>query len=250
MSLLQEELSIVVCSKSDYSGLVGTLDSLNSLYDDLPQIILVLSDYSKDELEKINKEFSLLKVNIIDSPSQGIFHAQNLGLSKVKRRLVLFLNGGDKLKNPLGLQCLVSKIGLEIWGYGEIDLVEIDTLSTKRYRFKYVRILHRLGLKYVPHPATVVDAEVAIRFGGFDENYASAADHKLLLTFSKHFSPVVVSDVISTFYRGGLSSRNQNEIVKDCKRISREVFGYFLKNKLIDSLIWSSVLLGRMLIKN
>ena len=249
MPILEKELSIVVCSKSDFSGLKGTLDSLTSLFEDLPQIILVLSGYTQDELVKIDTKYSSLKIQIVISPPEGIYNAQNLGLSKVERRFVLFLNGGDKLKNSLGLQNLVSKIGLEIWGYGELDLVDINSLNAKRYHFKYVRILHRLGLKYVPHPATVMNAEVAIRFGGFDESYASAADHKLLLTFAKHFSPVIVNDVIATFYRGGVSSRNQIEIVKDCMRISREVFGYFLKNRILDSLVWNFVLLGRIWIK-
>jgi hypothetical protein len=249
MSLLQEKLSIVVCSKSDYSGLLSTLKSLNSLEADLPQIILVLSGYSETDLERIKSKFASLKIDLVHISPQGIYSAQNLGLRKVKNRLVLFLNGGDALANPFGLDLLITQIGENPWGYGEIDLVEINSIHSKRYKFSYIELCHRLGLKYVPHPATVIDAQQAIRYGGFDENYTSAADHKLLLMFSRESSPIVVKTLISTFYRGGVSSRNQVDIVKDCKNISRELFGYFFRNRFLDSLIWSAVLIIRKILK-
>ena len=231
MPLLQEELSIVVCSKSDYSGLICTLESLNPLVDDLPQIILILSGYNENDLEKINSKFNSLRIGLVHVSPQGIYNAQNLGLSKVKNRLVLFLNGGDLLANPLGLHHLVTQIGGNSWGYGEIDLVGINSILSKRYRFNYNKLFHRLGLKYVPHPATVIDAQQAIEYGAFDENYTSSADHRLLLMFSRDSNPVVVKDVISTFYRGGASSRSSVEVLEDSKNISRELFGYFFKSK-------------------
>jgi hypothetical protein len=238
MPLLQKELSIVVCSKSDYRGINVTLESLNSLVEDLPQIILILSDYTKSDIERIQTKFTNLRFELIHEAPQGIYHAQNLGLRRVERRLVLFLNGGDKLESSSGLQHLVSVLGKNLWGYGEIDLVGDDFKNRKHYRFKYNKYLHRLGLKYVPHPATVIDAKEAIRLGGFDEKYLSAADHKLLLMFSKLSAPVVTKNQISTFYRGGMSTRNQREVVSDCKNISNELFGFFLKNRFFDWLVW------------
>ena len=249
MPLLQEELSIVICSKSDYSGLISTLESLNPLVDDLPQIILILSGYNETDLEKINSKFNSLKINLVHVFPQGIYSAQNLGLSRVKNRLVLFLNGGDLLANKSGLHHLVTQTGEEPWGYGEIDLVEMNSILSKRYRFNYIKLFHRLGLKYVPHPATVIDAQQAIEYGGFDENYTSAADHKLLLMFSRDSNPVVVKDVISTFHRGGASSRPSVEVLEDSKNISRELFGYFFKNNFLDSLIWLFVSLIRKILK-
>ena len=190
-----------------------------------------------------------MRIGLVHVSPQGIYNAQNLGLSKVKNRLVLFLNGGDLLANPLGLHHLVTQIGGNSWGYGEIDLVGINSILSKRYRFNYNKLFHRLGLKYVPHPATVIDAQQAVEYGGFDQNYTSAADHKLLLMFSRDSNPVVVKDVISTFYRGGASSRSSVEVLEDSKNISRELFGYFLKNKFLDSLIWLFVSLIRKILK-
>ena len=186
---------------------------------------------------------------LIHDPPQGIYYAQNLGLSRVKNRLVIFLNGGDKLEDSSGLHNLVKELGQSSWGYGEIDLIGSSASDKQRYRFKYNRYLHRLGLKYVPHPATVVDAKEAIRLGGFDEKYLSAADHKLLLMFSKRSAPVVVRSLISTFYRGGMSSRNQREVVSDCMNISHELFGYFLNNKFLDRLLWFLLFTGKKLFK-
>ena len=83
MPLLQEKLSIVVCSKSDYSGLISTLESLNPLVDDLPQIILILSGYNETDLEKINSKFNSLRIDLVHVSPQGIYSAQNYGNSVI-----------------------------------------------------------------------------------------------------------------------------------------------------------------------
>ena len=46
------------------------------------------------------------------------------------------------------------------------------------------------------------------------------------------------SKIIATFELGGLSTRSQNEIIKDFRKISFDIYGYFGGNKIIDAFIW------------
>jgi hypothetical protein len=89
-----------------------------------------------------------------------------------------------------------------------------------------------------------------IKLGAFDTKYRSSADHKLLLSFSKISKPTVVKDLISNFYLEGTSTRSQKDIVMDCKKISREEFGFFARNRFIDQLIWDIVLKIRRLLRS
>ena len=49
---------------------------------------------------------------------------------------------------------------------------------------------------------------------------------------------ITVPKIIATFQLGGLSTRSQNEIVRDFRKISFDIYGYFWGNKIIDAFIW------------
>jgi putative colanic acid biosynthesis glycosyltransferase len=249
MKILERLLSITVCSKSDYSGLIRTLLSLAKLIDDIPEIILVLSDYSDKEISDITNRFGFLRLRLITTPAEGIYEAQNIGLKKAQNKFILFLNGGDELADPSGIKRLLTIIGENSWGYGSLKSINLSTNKSSIYRFKYLKILHRLGLKYVPHPSAIINVALGNKLGGFDVKYKSAADQKLLLNFANISKPVVIKETISHFYLGGTSTRNQKEIITDSKNISRATYGYFFDIKLLDSIIWEILFLLRMILK-
>ena len=246
--ILRSKLSIVVCSKADLAGLMRTLVSLRKLQNDIPEIILVLSGYRKADLISIDTEFSTLHLTLISTPALGVYEAQNLGLHKSRKQFILFLNGGDEITGPSGITHLIEAVKDNKWGYGSINLINPSNTHSKSYHFRYRKILHRLGLKYVPHPGTIINAQQGIKLGAFDTKYRVSADHKLLLALARISKPIVVKNVISNFYLNGASTRSHKEIVWDCKNISRETFGFFAGSKFIDSLIWNLVLIMRGLI--
>ena len=246
MGILNTELTVVTCSKNDVSGLKKTLKSLISFQSDLPRVILVLSDYSKAEIESIDLEFATLNPDIYQIAANGIYNAQNFGLNKVRTRLMLVLNGGDSLLAQETLQLLVQKIDTNDWGYGSCRFLDPVSGDSRIYRnSKYSRLLHRLGLNFVPHPSVMVDAKKAREFGGFDLKYKIAADQKMLLQFAKDSKPVTIPETIASFELGGASSRKSGEIVNDFMNISHEIFGYFSHSRTLDKIIWRVVLIIR-----
>ena len=75
MGILNQELTVVTCSRNDFVGLSRTLKSLTSFHSDMPQVVLVLSEYSQVEINLINSEFAVLNPEIyqIDAFTDKIF---------------------------------------------------------------------------------------------------------------------------------------------------------------------------------
>jgi hypothetical protein len=237
---VHNKLTTVVISKKDLSGINVTLTSFSYLNKNFPKLILVLSEYSVKEVEGLRTKYKYLNPDIYSIKSNGPYSAMNFGLEKTKTSFVNFLHGGDSYTEESAILDLLECMGNNTIGYGEIEIIKSTNTLLKHYSFKkYNVLLHRLGLKYIPHPATIVSTKAAKSVGGFDLNYSVAADQKMLLQLTKDNPPIILSQVIATFKLGGISTRSTEKIVNDFKKISFEIYGYFLKNKILDSILWN-----------
>lgn len=237
-----DDLSIIVCSRNDSVGLKTTLKSLELINNSNFELILVLSDYSKNEIENIRLLVKVCNFIVVDTSAKGVYSAMNLGISRASKEFILFLNGGDALFSADNLQGLLAKIGKNSWGFGAINILKKE--NHKCYRFKpYFKNLHRLSLKFVPHPATIYRTSFVEKLGRFDTKFKIAADQKMALQASKISSPVTSRLIISNFNLGGISdNRTSHDVVNDFRRISHELNGYFFGIQKIDTLIWCLVL--------
>jgi hypothetical protein len=239
-------LSTVIISKNDLTGIIKTLNSFNYLGNEIPQIILVLSEYASEDIEMIRTRFAHLTLEVHTLPANGPYAAMNHGLAKVKTKYVNFLNGGDSLTSDTQLVALLNSMDNSLIGYGDIEINNNLTGKTNRYSFRpYSNYLHRLGIKYIPHPATIASTDTVRKLGGFDLNYQIAADQKMALMLTKTIKPALNKGLIAKFERGGLSSRLPVEIVNDFHNISKELYGYVGKNPVFDYLFWRLILLIR-----
>jgi hypothetical protein len=236
---IQDSLTTIVISKNDISGLTKSLNSFSSLGNQLPCVVLVLSEFEDNQIDVIKKLCINFSFQIYQIPSNGPYDAMNFGLSKVHTKYVNFLNGGDSFSENSALFELLNLMDDAVIGYGQIQISNNISGKYKIYSFrKYSKFLHRLGIKYIPHPATIVAVQPALDQGGFDLNYPIAADQKMALMLTTIYKPVVLPKLIAKFERGGISSRSAFDVVLDFQRISREVFGFFGKNYLVDSMVW------------
>ena len=240
MLKVYNELTTVVISKSDLSELNSTLSSFSYLNKNFPKLILVLSEYSAQEIQCLRTKYKDLNPEIYSIKSNGPYSAMNFGLEKTKTNFVNFLHGGDSFAEGSAILDLLESMGNNTIGYGEIKIINYTNTLLKHYSFKKYNVsLHRLGLKYIPHPATIVSTKAAKAVGGFDLNYSVAADQKMLLQLTKDNTPIILPQVIANFKIGGISTRSPEKIVNDFKKISFEIYGYFLKNKILDSMLWN-----------
>lgn len=243
---IQDSLTTVVISKNDISGLAKSLNSFSFLGNELPRVVLVLSEFEDKQIDVIKKLCVNFSFQIYRIPSKGPYDAMNFGLGKVHTKYVNFLNGGDSFSENSALFELLNLMDDAVIGYGQIQISSNTSDKYKIYSFrKYSKFLHRLGIKYIPHPATIVAVQPALDLGGFDLNYPIAADQKMALMLSAIYRPVVLPKLIAKFERGGISSRPAFDVSVDFQKISHDVFGFFGNNYLLDSVVWQLIYLFR-----
>lgn len=243
-----KDLTIIISSKADEIGINKTLNSILEVSPGELRLLLVLSDYQSEQVSRLSNQIQGWDAEIKLVPAKGIYRAQNTGLREAKTEFVMFINGGDELFSIQNLELLLRGMNGFDWGYGELLMVSSSYVK-RTYSFQYKQLLHRLGVKFVPHPSTVLRRSTALDLGGYDETFESAADHKLLLEFSKLSRPFILNECVSTFYLGGVSTRSNVEIVRDCKLISQELFGNFFPNWRVEKTIWELNLLLRNITK-
>lgn len=240
----------MTCSKADFHGLMRTLESYKYFRKHIAEIILVLSDYSENDIGLISKSTVNLPCRVILSDSVGIYNAMNLGVRELSTDYVVFLNGGDELVQGGGLLELLDGIRGHEWGYGALQVINLSGAKTKIYQSKkYSLLMHRFGIKFVPHPSTIFRRLSIIDKNGFDESFSVAADQEMILRFAIETDPYIVPKPISRFYRGGLSTRNDLEIVQDFHKISLKLFGAVFNSELIDRSLWSINLYARVFLR-
>jgi hypothetical protein len=247
MEIISRGLTIVVCSKSNFSELKRTLDSLKKTDFELPEIILILSEYQKPEIDNVKSKYKTVISKIYEIPSSSIYEAMNFGLSRANKPYVMFLNAGDTLVNYANLEQLYCSLNDKLWIYGQI--IQVDPGKyTKLVKFNpYFNCLHKNSFKYVPHPATIVNTKAIKALGGFDVRHKVAADQKMLIQLADLQKPGICKLPIVNFYLGGASSRTPREIVNDYKKINYELYGPKMKSKFVDRVYWDIILLSRNL---
>ena len=154
---------------------------------------------------------------------KGIYNAMNSGIDDARGDYCLFLNAGDLFVESSSLQTILRRVEPSIWGYGRIVTVSTSG-RTREYFFEPFSVLKlKSSVRYVPHPATLVNTQSLRDLGGFDEELGVIADQDLAYKLSKLEPPRISAKRISLFFLGGVSTRSPSEISANYK--------YWLKSK-------------------
>jgi glycosyltransferase involved in cell wall biosynthesis len=235
-------VSIVTICYNDIVGLQRTVDSVNAQSYKAWQHLVVdgaSQDGSPEWLEGLPPDNRRIVRSDKDS---GIYDAMNIGSSMATGELLMFLNAGDVFADPDVLSDIVEDWRRNgwLWAYGRLVLEGSQT-----YRFEpFSPWKFRLGLRYVPHPASVASRRLAAEVGSFRLDIGPVADQEQLLRLSKHERPFVMPREIARFAPGGASSqvaRRQREMNWHAARETSQqlVFG----SKAVDRLVTEALIL-------
>ena len=226
-------ITVVTCALQANHELRRTVESIYSQQNIKCQSIVVTPDQNAKKLRWLSKS------KIILQKKNGIYSAMNKGLDYVKTDYCLFLNSGDVFVKEDVLHRVYEHVRGSLWGYGSILRVYKDG-EVKQYNFHpYFQSLHKYGLRYVPHPATIFHTETIKKLRGFDEEYEVSADQKLMLQFSLIQRPKVIRIATVLFNMNGISSiRSFTEIMRDFSRFRSELFDRNILDARIFSLFW------------
>lgn len=224
-------LTIVTVVKDDHRGFVATVESLRE--QDLSGVEFIVIDGSAHATEcaALVEESELSEVvdlTVEWSEPAGIYPAMNRGLELARGEYIFYLNAGDLLfdGNVVGEIGEIVRLKKPEWIVG---LVQIDEQSGSQVRSTYwdyakeKSALFSRGL-FPPHQGTIVKTSALRLVGGFDEQYAIAADYRAALALSKIADPVMIDRVIARFREGGTSTQRWQESFREFHRARVEVF--------------------------
>lgn len=205
---MDKRLTIATVSRGDYAGLCKTIDSVVCQKDKLFEYILVLSDYSVEELNLIRSRAKKIPFIEIKDVGQGIYPAMNLALARSSGSYILFLNGGDSFFSEHS----VAHVNSEIESCGAIKNIGFSVCLNFQ-NSKYLRKASHQGrcfdrrIFYPPHQGFVALVD---KQNLFSLEYGTSADTFWIKNQLKKYGCVFSDLILSNFELGGVSSNPRN----------------------------------------
>jgi glycosyltransferase involved in cell wall biosynthesis len=138
---------------------------------------IVVDGKSTDNTLKIINKYKKCITNLSSEKDEGIYSAMNKGIKKSRGEYLLFLNGGDNLKN----QDVLQEVS---------DFIQKDNKKTEIY---YGNLLYSNGEvvdykksvldkkffvnKTIAHQATFIKRNLFSKYGKYDEHYKIVSDY-------------------------------------------------------------------------
>jgi glycosyltransferase involved in cell wall biosynthesis len=213
------KVSIVTICLNESSKIERTVKSvIEQDYDDI-EYILIDGDSKDGTLEIINKYKSKIDV-FVSEPDEGIFYAQNKGISLATGDYVIILNAGDYFFKTDSVSIMINNSDEKDFVYGDIVF---EPENRHLYRKKSPKKITYLNMfvESIPHPATMYKRTLFKKTGLYDTNYKLSADYDFLLNciFVKRCSYKYISYPVSVFNLEGVSSNQKNQKLFRYERI-------------------------------
>jgi glycosyltransferase involved in cell wall biosynthesis len=168
----------------------------------------VIDGKSTDKTLEIIKKYKKHTTSLSSEKDSGIYNAMNKGIKKSKGKYLLFLNGGDYLKNENTLQevsAFIEKDGHKndlyygdmLYDNGELVSYKNSTLNEKFF-----------AKKSISHQATFIKKDLFFKYGDYNEKYRIVSDFEFWIKsiikgkIKTKYLPVVVS----VFDQSGMST--------------------------------------------
>jgi len=203
-------LTVVTVVKDDPQGFERTLKSL--IQQDLAAVEFVVVDSSSDSetIPKILAQVTLPALHFDWIVPSGIYSAMNAGLRQAQGEYIYFLNAGDTFYDENVLEGIraISESLQPIWIVGRVEIYERSGARVLSASWDYQnekKALFARG-RFPPHQGTFVRTDSLRSVGGFDEQFAIAADYATTLSLSEISTPHVTDRLIAKFFEGGVST--------------------------------------------
>ena len=179
------DISIITIVYKNPAGLAVTTNSLKPLLHSSLNWEHVVVDSSTEEhasvLANLQKEGSTpWPLVLVSVPPTGIYSAMNQGWRRSQGRLIIFLNGGDKLKSALTLEKAIKEFNSDrnldlLLGTAEL-FRDGNYLYSKAPHPSFIRNI--LGFNGICHQAVVYRRSAFEKVGEFSTRYKLAGDYE------------------------------------------------------------------------
>lgn len=225
------KISIITINFNNLDGLKRTVESvISQTWQEFEYIVIDggSTDGSVVYIESQSTHFDYW----VSEPDKGIYNAMNKGIAKATGEYILFLNSGDHFFNNTVLEKNQNYISEYDLIYFAMLLIGEGTSEKSCYPDKLS--FYNLYKGSLPHPSTFIRAKLFEKIGLYDESYKIASDWKFFINaiFNFHCEYLKVDEILSVFYRDGISSdlRNEKMLLEERQAILDSDFKNFIED--------------------
>ena len=198
-------ISIITINYNDKIGLERTIKSVREqIFTNFEHIIIDggSNDGSKEVIEANKNSFRYW----VSEPDNGIYNAMNKGIKAAKGDYLYFLNSGDLLNDSNALKRIHVHLKHHDMVYFNINVRgEVNHVQECPSEMSFEYLYNDLP----PHQSTFIRKTLFEKYGYYDESLKIVSDWKFLILALLKYNATYkhVDDVFSTYYEGGISSR-------------------------------------------
>ena len=218
-------ISVITINRNNCQGLRQTIQSVLSQTFTNYEYIIIDGDSTDGSVAEIKLHES--KLSYWNSePDTGVYNAQNKGIAQATGDYLIFLNSGDVFCNENVLFELIHNSNNEAIVFGNI-VFKTGEGSLKPFQYPDHLTFEFFLKDTLPHPCTLIKKELFKKYGSYKEYIKICADWAFFIDcIVKHNVTYLHIDLpIATFLLGGLSSENENSVVK----VKSEKMAYLFK---------------------
>ena len=193
---------------------------------------IVIDGKSTDNTLEIIKKYKKKISSLISENDKGVYDAMNKGISKAKGRYLLFLNGGDMLKNKDVLK-KVSKYIKEDSEKSSIYYGDLYYDNGEIVTFKKSKLNKNFFVKKtISHQATFIKRKLFQDYGKYNTKYKITADFDFWVKaiIMNKVKTKYIPMIISVFDLSGIST-NYKLAKKQIKERNEVLINYKLINQ-------------------
>lgn len=218
---MQRKYTIITVTYNNAQGLRKTLESIKRLRYRAFELIIV-DGKSKDDTEKVVKEYEEVVTKFVSEKDKGIYDAMNKGLALATGDYIVFMNAGDMFASEDTLD-VVNRLD------GELILGSALYGSDVRILPKRMTLYDVISIG-INHQSVYYRTDL-LREYPFDMAYPIIADMKTVVEpmAKRCIVPVCTEEVLSVCEGGGLSQHRWRDIKTERDRMVEEVVAPFYK---------------------
>ena len=222
-------ISVLLCTYNDekyiYKAVKSILDQTFENFE-----FIIINDGSTDRTLEILKQFDDKRIILIDKPNTGLTDSLNLGVSKAKSNWIARMDGDDiSIKTRFEEQIKYIKEDVAVIGtqckFIDEEGNQIATVSLPLTHNEILKKGTSFRTMFI-HPSVLINKELLLKSGGYDDYLDSAEDLDLWLKLS-HYGKLVNIDSVLLKYR---KHQNQISITKRKEQLLYATIS-ILKNK-------------------
>jgi len=201
-----KKIAVITINYNNATGLENTIQSVVNQTSDNYEFVIV-DGGSADESLAVIKRFQNKITHWVSEKDNGIYHAQNKGITLAGAEYCLFLNSGDTLADENVLETVSARLtGIDIL-YG--DIISLNKEGEKKYLASPEKIdVYHLMISTLWHPSAFIKRSIFSKFGGYKEEFKITGDYEFFIrTILKHnLKSGHIKRAIAVFDLGGVSN--------------------------------------------